>query len=279
MLPPPPGLPMPQVIQASTMNASQYLSSKENQAQSEEIPIAQDEQNMFDQAYISQYMDVKGAKEKEEDQTAGTPIHTMVETPQELAARLAEEEKEIQVLALTWDTEGVFRYYTAEAIKNERKKLDDRQIFVNLKKMKNKSPSGEEEGGTGNVQPAKFTQLRTDRTVAPISAMVSVTTVSLTTPMLQTASTDILSMATNQSMHFVSQAMDTSTSTPHQPKVQGAPSKPQAAGQKVQIFTSEKVKLLTLDTVDTNQQTPETTVELFRMYCWSIVGFLASHQG
>uniref|UniRef100_A0A915IB43 Uncharacterized protein n=1 Tax=Romanomermis culicivorax TaxID=13658 RepID=A0A915IB43_ROMCU len=50
-------------------------------------------------------MDAKGAKKKEEDQTAGTPIHTVVETPQELAALLAEEYKEIQVLALTWDTE------------------------------------------------------------------------------------------------------------------------------------------------------------------------------
>uniref|UniRef100_A0A915KBU3 Uncharacterized protein n=1 Tax=Romanomermis culicivorax TaxID=13658 RepID=A0A915KBU3_ROMCU len=44
MLPPPPGLPRPQVIQTS-MDASQYLSSVESQAQSEEIPIAQDEQN------------------------------------------------------------------------------------------------------------------------------------------------------------------------------------------------------------------------------------------
>uniref|UniRef100_A0A915JMC8 Uncharacterized protein n=1 Tax=Romanomermis culicivorax TaxID=13658 RepID=A0A915JMC8_ROMCU len=30
-----------------------------------------------------------------------------VEKPQKLVARLAEEEKEMQVLALTWDTEGV----------------------------------------------------------------------------------------------------------------------------------------------------------------------------
>uniref|UniRef100_A0A915K8C3 Uncharacterized protein n=1 Tax=Romanomermis culicivorax TaxID=13658 RepID=A0A915K8C3_ROMCU len=42
---PPPGLPVPQVIQASTIDASQYLSSIENQAQLEEIMIAQDEQN------------------------------------------------------------------------------------------------------------------------------------------------------------------------------------------------------------------------------------------
>uniref|UniRef100_A0A915IFW0 Uncharacterized protein n=1 Tax=Romanomermis culicivorax TaxID=13658 RepID=A0A915IFW0_ROMCU len=102
---PPPGLPTPQVIQASTMDASQYLSTVESQAHSEEIPIAQDEQNMYGQAYISQYMDAKGAKKKEQDQTAGTPIHTVVETPQELAAQLAEEDKEIQVLALTWDVE------------------------------------------------------------------------------------------------------------------------------------------------------------------------------
>uniref|UniRef100_A0A915HZE2 Uncharacterized protein n=1 Tax=Romanomermis culicivorax TaxID=13658 RepID=A0A915HZE2_ROMCU len=39
----PPALPTPQVIQASTMDVSQYLSSIENQAQLEEIPIAQDE--------------------------------------------------------------------------------------------------------------------------------------------------------------------------------------------------------------------------------------------
>uniref|UniRef100_A0A915KGH0 Uncharacterized protein n=1 Tax=Romanomermis culicivorax TaxID=13658 RepID=A0A915KGH0_ROMCU len=67
-------------------------------------------------------MDAEHAKKKEEEQTAGTPIHTVVETPQELAAPLAEEEKEIQVLALTWDTEGVLRYYTAEAIKNMKEK-------------------------------------------------------------------------------------------------------------------------------------------------------------
>uniref|UniRef100_A0A915IZ80 Uncharacterized protein n=1 Tax=Romanomermis culicivorax TaxID=13658 RepID=A0A915IZ80_ROMCU len=99
------------------MDASQYLSRVESQAQSEEIPIAWDEQNVYDQAYISQYMDAKGVKNKEEYQTAGTPIHTVVETPQELMARLAEEEKEIQLLALTWDVEGVSRYYSAEAIK------------------------------------------------------------------------------------------------------------------------------------------------------------------
>uniref|UniRef100_A0A915JNA3 Uncharacterized protein n=1 Tax=Romanomermis culicivorax TaxID=13658 RepID=A0A915JNA3_ROMCU len=76
MLPPPPGLPMPQVIQTS-MDVSQYLSSIESQAQWEEILIAQDEQNVYDQAYISQYMDVDGAKKKEEEQTAGTPSHTV----------------------------------------------------------------------------------------------------------------------------------------------------------------------------------------------------------
>uniref|UniRef100_A0A915KWD3 Uncharacterized protein n=1 Tax=Romanomermis culicivorax TaxID=13658 RepID=A0A915KWD3_ROMCU len=81
---PPQGLPMHQVIQASTMDASQYLSSVENQAQSEEIPIAQDEQNMYGEAFISQYMDAESAKKKEEEQTAVTPIHTVVETPQEL---------------------------------------------------------------------------------------------------------------------------------------------------------------------------------------------------
>uniref|UniRef100_A0A915JMQ1 Uncharacterized protein n=1 Tax=Romanomermis culicivorax TaxID=13658 RepID=A0A915JMQ1_ROMCU len=67
-------------------------------------------------------MDAEGVKKKEEDQTAGTPIHAVVETPQELAARLAEEEKEIQFLALTWDAEGVPGYYTAEAIKNMKEK-------------------------------------------------------------------------------------------------------------------------------------------------------------
>uniref|UniRef100_A0A915IMH2 Uncharacterized protein n=1 Tax=Romanomermis culicivorax TaxID=13658 RepID=A0A915IMH2_ROMCU len=70
--------------------------SVESQAQLEEIPIAQDEQNLYDQAYISQYMDAQGAKKKDEEQAAGKPSHTMVETPQELAARLAEEDKEIQ---------------------------------------------------------------------------------------------------------------------------------------------------------------------------------------
>uniref|UniRef100_A0A915KNW8 Uncharacterized protein n=1 Tax=Romanomermis culicivorax TaxID=13658 RepID=A0A915KNW8_ROMCU len=105
------------------MDASQYLSSTESQAQSEEIRIAQDEQNVYDQAYISQYMDAEGPKKKDEDQTAWTPIHTVVETPQELGARLAEEDKEIQILALTWDAEGVPGYCTAEAIKNERKMI------------------------------------------------------------------------------------------------------------------------------------------------------------
>uniref|UniRef100_A0A915KTF3 Uncharacterized protein n=1 Tax=Romanomermis culicivorax TaxID=13658 RepID=A0A915KTF3_ROMCU len=52
-------------------------------------------------------MDAEGAKKKEEDHTAGTPIHTVVETPQELAARLAGENEEIQILALTWDTEEI----------------------------------------------------------------------------------------------------------------------------------------------------------------------------
>uniref|UniRef100_A0A915ISE7 Uncharacterized protein n=1 Tax=Romanomermis culicivorax TaxID=13658 RepID=A0A915ISE7_ROMCU len=118
----PPGLPMPRAIQASTMDASQYLSRVENQAQLEEILITQDEQNVYDKAYISQYMDAKGAK-KEEEQTAGTPVHTVVETPQELAAQQAGEENEIQVLALTWEAEGVPRYYTAEAIKNMKKKI------------------------------------------------------------------------------------------------------------------------------------------------------------
>uniref|UniRef100_A0A915JM90 Uncharacterized protein n=1 Tax=Romanomermis culicivorax TaxID=13658 RepID=A0A915JM90_ROMCU len=117
MLPPPLGLPTPQVIQASTMDASQYLSGVESQAQSEEIPIAQDEQNVYDQVYFSQNMDAEGTKKKEKDQTAGTSIHTVVETRQELAAGLAEEEKEIQILALTWDTEGVPGYYSTEAIK------------------------------------------------------------------------------------------------------------------------------------------------------------------
>uniref|UniRef100_A0A915JR53 Uncharacterized protein n=1 Tax=Romanomermis culicivorax TaxID=13658 RepID=A0A915JR53_ROMCU len=135
MLPPLLCLPIPQVIQASTMDASQYLSSVENQAQLEEIWIAQDEQNMYDKAYISHYMDAQAAKKKEEEQTAGTPIHTAMETPQELAAQLVEEEKEIQVLALTWDAESVPGYYTAEAIKNMKQKgLNDGQSFVNLKK-------------------------------------------------------------------------------------------------------------------------------------------------
>uniref|UniRef100_A0A915KLF2 Uncharacterized protein n=1 Tax=Romanomermis culicivorax TaxID=13658 RepID=A0A915KLF2_ROMCU len=58
-----------------------------------------------------------------------------METPQELAAWLAEEDKEIQILDLTWDAEGVTRYYTAEAIKNMKEKgLNDGQIFINLKK-------------------------------------------------------------------------------------------------------------------------------------------------
>uniref|UniRef100_A0A915J799 Uncharacterized protein n=1 Tax=Romanomermis culicivorax TaxID=13658 RepID=A0A915J799_ROMCU len=105
MLPLLPGLPMGQVIQASTMDASQYLSSVECQAQSDEILIAKDEQNVYDQVYIGQYMDAEGAKKKEEDQTAGTPIHTVVETPQELAAWRAEEDKEFQILDLNWDDE------------------------------------------------------------------------------------------------------------------------------------------------------------------------------
>uniref|UniRef100_A0A915JHJ6 Uncharacterized protein n=1 Tax=Romanomermis culicivorax TaxID=13658 RepID=A0A915JHJ6_ROMCU len=50
-------------------------------------------------------MDAEGVKKKGEEQTARTAIHTMVKTPQELLAGLAEEEKEIQVLALTWDAE------------------------------------------------------------------------------------------------------------------------------------------------------------------------------
>uniref|UniRef100_A0A915I3X3 Uncharacterized protein n=1 Tax=Romanomermis culicivorax TaxID=13658 RepID=A0A915I3X3_ROMCU len=113
MLPSPPGLPRPQVIQTS-MHASQYLSSVESQAQSEEIWIAQDEQKVYEQAYISEYMDAEGVEKKEEEQTAGTHSHTVVETPQDLAALLAKEDKEIQVLALTWDKEGVPGYYTAE---------------------------------------------------------------------------------------------------------------------------------------------------------------------
>uniref|UniRef100_A0A915K4U2 Uncharacterized protein n=1 Tax=Romanomermis culicivorax TaxID=13658 RepID=A0A915K4U2_ROMCU len=95
------GLPTPQGIQASTVDASQYLSSIESQAQSKEILIAQDEQNVYDQAYISQCMYAESVKKKEKDHTAGTPIHTVMETPQESAPRLAEEDKEIQILALT----------------------------------------------------------------------------------------------------------------------------------------------------------------------------------
>uniref|UniRef100_A0A915KYF1 Uncharacterized protein n=1 Tax=Romanomermis culicivorax TaxID=13658 RepID=A0A915KYF1_ROMCU len=72
------------------MDGSQYLSSVENQAQLEEILIAHDEQNMYDKAYISQYIDAEGVKKKGEEQTAGTAIYTMVETPQELLAGLAE---------------------------------------------------------------------------------------------------------------------------------------------------------------------------------------------
>uniref|UniRef100_A0A915KVX5 Uncharacterized protein n=1 Tax=Romanomermis culicivorax TaxID=13658 RepID=A0A915KVX5_ROMCU len=68
------------------------MANVESQAQLEEIPIAKDEQNVYEEAHISQYMDVESAKKEEEDQTAGTPIHTMVETPQELAAQLAEED-------------------------------------------------------------------------------------------------------------------------------------------------------------------------------------------
>uniref|UniRef100_A0A915HFD6 Uncharacterized protein n=1 Tax=Romanomermis culicivorax TaxID=13658 RepID=A0A915HFD6_ROMCU len=79
--------------------------------------------------------DAEGLKKKEENQTAGTIIHTVVETPHELAAWLAEEDKEIQVLALIWGAEGVLVYYTAEAIKNVKEKgLNDRQIFINFKK-------------------------------------------------------------------------------------------------------------------------------------------------
>uniref|UniRef100_A0A915JTU4 Uncharacterized protein n=1 Tax=Romanomermis culicivorax TaxID=13658 RepID=A0A915JTU4_ROMCU len=84
MLPLPLGLPTPQVIQASTMNASQYLSSVESQPQLEEISIAQDEQNVYEEAHISQYMDAESGKKENKDQTAGTPNHTVVETPQEL---------------------------------------------------------------------------------------------------------------------------------------------------------------------------------------------------
>uniref|UniRef100_A0A915K4L4 Uncharacterized protein n=1 Tax=Romanomermis culicivorax TaxID=13658 RepID=A0A915K4L4_ROMCU len=80
-------------------------------------------------------MNAKGVKKKEEEQTAVVPSHTLVVTSQELAAWLAEEEKKIQVLALTWDTEGVPGYYTAEAIKNMKEKgLNDREIFINLKR-------------------------------------------------------------------------------------------------------------------------------------------------
>uniref|UniRef100_A0A915K9E0 Uncharacterized protein n=1 Tax=Romanomermis culicivorax TaxID=13658 RepID=A0A915K9E0_ROMCU len=67
-------------------------------------------------------MDAEGAKKKEDEQSAAAPIHTAVETAQESAAWLAEEEKEIQVFALTWDTEGVPGYYTAKAIKNIKQK-------------------------------------------------------------------------------------------------------------------------------------------------------------
>uniref|UniRef100_A0A915HXW1 Uncharacterized protein n=1 Tax=Romanomermis culicivorax TaxID=13658 RepID=A0A915HXW1_ROMCU len=89
-------------------------------------------------------MDAEGVKKKEEEQTAVVPSHTVVETPQELTARLAEEEKDIQVLALTWDTEGVTRYYTAGVIRiTEEKGLNDRQVFVNLKKKQKTKPHQE----------------------------------------------------------------------------------------------------------------------------------------
>uniref|UniRef100_A0A915IR59 Uncharacterized protein n=1 Tax=Romanomermis culicivorax TaxID=13658 RepID=A0A915IR59_ROMCU len=113
----PPGLPVQQVIQASTMDGSQYLSSIENQAQLEEIPIAQDEQNVYEEAYISQYMDAVGAK-KEEAQTTVAPIHTVVETPQELAAGLTEQEKEIQP------------YVTYEGFKHRKEEIRNTTTYL-----------------------------------------------------------------------------------------------------------------------------------------------------
>uniref|UniRef100_A0A915L9V7 Uncharacterized protein n=1 Tax=Romanomermis culicivorax TaxID=13658 RepID=A0A915L9V7_ROMCU len=104
------------------MDGRQYLSSVENQAQLEDILIAQNEQNVYDNACISEYMDAEGSKKKEDDHTAVAPIHTVVETPQELAHWLAGEEEEIQVSALTWDTGGLPGNYTAEAIKNMKEK-------------------------------------------------------------------------------------------------------------------------------------------------------------
>uniref|UniRef100_A0A915HMA8 Uncharacterized protein n=1 Tax=Romanomermis culicivorax TaxID=13658 RepID=A0A915HMA8_ROMCU len=46
-------------LDVEKVKKAEYLSSIESQAQSDELPIAWDEQNVYDQAYISQYMDAE----------------------------------------------------------------------------------------------------------------------------------------------------------------------------------------------------------------------------
>uniref|UniRef100_A0A915JQ53 Uncharacterized protein n=1 Tax=Romanomermis culicivorax TaxID=13658 RepID=A0A915JQ53_ROMCU len=143
-----------------------------------DILDADDESKLWLIQVDKDVMESESANKKEEEQPAAVPIHTAVETPQDLVARLAEEEKEIQVLALTWDTEGGPGYCTAEAIKiMDEKGLNDRQIFIYLKKKwKTKACQEKKKVEKAIAQPAKVMQTKAIKTSTPVSAMVSVGT-------------------------------------------------------------------------------------------------------